>query len=464
MVILPYSLSSGTSLSMGSISPPSDQTTNVVSGAPNATLRVHAAVLEITSGPDAGAHVRIAQPLFVIGSGSSADLRLNDDTVSREHVRLQLTPSGLVLRDEGSTNGTWMGGIRVRELTITTGAQITVGATQITILLEATTLDIALSVRAQFGQAIGCSVAMRHLFATLERAAQAEVTVLIEGESGVGKELIAHGIHMSSPRAQGPFVAVDCGAIPPTLIESELFGHERGAFTGADRAREGVFEQANGGTLFLDEIGELPLDLQPKLLRALEARQIRPVGGRGVKNVDVRIVAATNRNLSDAAAKNEFRRDLYYRLAVVRATVPPLRDRRDDILPLAQAFLTRAPGHEGKVLPPDLAMMLESYAWPGNVRELRNVIERYTVLGANPAGLFDGSITGGHSALGGESLAHLPYHEARRVALDRFERSYLPALLERSGNNVSRAAIAAQVGRGSLHRMLVRVRDDEAGD
>jgi transcriptional regulator with PAS, ATPase and Fis domain len=441
--------------------PPEDETTNVAMGAPDATLRVHAAAIEITAGPDAGGHARIAKPLFVIGSGASADLRVTDDTVSREHIRLQLTPSGLVLRDEGSTNGTWMGGIRIRDITITSGAQITIGATQLTILIEASTIELALSLRAQFGQAIGCSAAMRHLFATLERAAQSDVTVLVEGESGVGKELIAHGIHVCSPRAHGPFIAVDCGAIPPTLIESELFGHERGAFTGADRAREGVFEQANGGTLFLDEIGELPLDLQPKLLRAIEARQIRPVGGRGAKNVDVRIVAATNRNLADASAKNEFRRDLYYRLAVVRATVPPLRDRRDDILPLAQAFLSRAPGFEHKELPPDLAMMLESYAWPGNVRELRNVIERYTVLGANPAGLFDGSITGGTSSLGGESLAHLPYHEARRVALDRFERTYLPALLERAGNNVSRAAVAAQIGRGSLHRMLHRVRDDK---
>jgi transcriptional regulator with PAS, ATPase and Fis domain len=439
--------------------PPADHTT-VASGGPDETLRVHAATIEVTSGPDAGAHARVAQPLFLIGSGASADLRLSDDTVSREHIRLELTPSGLVVRDEGSTNGTWMGGIRVREIMITTGAQVTVGATQLTILIEATTMELALSVRATFGQAIGSSTAMRHLFANLERAAQSEVTVLIEGESGVGKELIAHGIHVGSPRAQGPFVAVDCGAIPPSLIESELFGHERGAFTGADRAREGVFEQANGGTLFLDEIGELPIDLQPKLLRAIEARQIRPVGGRGVKNVDVRIVAATNRNLADAAARNEFRRDLYYRLAVVRALVPPLRDRRDDILPLAQAFLVRAPGFEGKELPPDLVMMLTSYAWPGNVRELRNVIERYTVLGANPAGLFDGALTGGTSVLGGETLAHLPYHEARKVALDRFERTYLPALLERSGNNVSRAAIAAQVGRGSLHRMLSRVRDD----
>jgi hypothetical protein len=259
---------------------PPDVATNIKADGPGAALRVHAAVVAVTKGPDAGAQARIAEPHFVIGSGASANLRLSDDTVSREHLRLQLTSSGLRIVDEGSTNGTWIGTLRVVEALLTSSTPVTLGSTTLMIQIEGVSIELPLSSRGRFGNAIGESASMRHLFATLELAAQSDVTVLIEGESGVGKEVLAQALHASSPRASGPFVAVDCGAIPATLIESELFGHERGAFTGADRAREGVFEQANGGTLFLDEIGELSVDLQPKLLRALEARQVRPVGGR----------------------------------------------------------------------------------------------------------------------------------------------------------------------------------------
>ena len=435
---------------------PPEPSTTVGPNTAGATLRVHAANIEVMRGPDATMRARIAQPRFVIGSGASADLRLSDDSVSREHVRVELTASGLRLIDEASTNGTWIGGMRVRDITLIADAHVVVGASTIAIHIDATKTDLPLSARASFGDAIGVSAAMRHLFANLELAAQSDVTVLLEGESGVGKEVLAQAIHSASPRASGPFVPVDCGAIPASLIESELFGHERGAFTGADRAREGVFEQANGGTLFLDEIGELPLDLQPKLLRALESRQVRPVGGRGLRNVDLRVIAATNRNLVAAAQENAFRSDLYYRLAVVRAHVPPLRDRREDILPLARAFLARVPSFASHEIEPEVAAMLVSYAWPGNVRELRNVIERYTVLGSNPAALFDRSMVPGGGE--GEDLTNLCYHDARRLSLDRFERTYLPGLLAKWDSNVSRAAVAAGVGRGSLHRMLQRVR------
>ena len=331
---------------------PPEPSTTVGPNTAGATLRVHAANIEVMRGPDATMRARIAQPRFVIGSGASADLRLSDDSVSREHVRVELTASGLRLIDEASTNGTWIGGMRVRDITLIADAHVVVGASTIAIHIDATKTDLPLSARASFGDAIGVSAAMRHLFANLELAAQSDVTVLLEGESGVGKEVLAQAIHSASPRASGPFVPVDCGAIPASLIESELFGHERGAFTGADRAREGVFEQANGGTLFLDEIGELPLDLQPKLLRALESRQVRPVGGRGLRNVDLRVIAATNRNLVAAAQENAFRSDLYYRLAVVRAHVPPLRDRREDILPLARAFLARVPSFASHEIEP----------------------------------------------------------------------------------------------------------------
>jgi transcriptional regulator with PAS, ATPase and Fis domain len=446
---------------MSTLVPP--QPSTVVDTSGSGTLRIQAARVDVVKGPQAGASVRIAVPHFIIGSGPTADLRITDDTVSREHLRLHLAVTGLHLLDEASTNGTTIGGMRIKDVILTADAHVLIGSTTLAIQLEATVTELALSSAQSFGDAIGNSEAMRHLFATLERAASSDVTVLLEGESGVGKEVLAQAVHTSSRRASGPFVAVDCGAIPPALIESELFGHERGAFTGADRAREGVFEQANGGTLFLDEIGELPLDLQPKLLRALEARQVRPVGGRGIRTVDVRIVAATNRNLAAAAQKGEFRSDLYYRLAVVRARVPPLRDRRSDILPLARAFLSRVPGYESHELAPEVASMLLSYGWPGNVRELRNVIDRYTVLGVNPAALFDRSL-GNVAAPEASDLTHLPFHEARRIALERFERSYLPALLAKSDNNVSRAAVAAGIGRGSLHRMLHRVRKGESDE
>jgi transcriptional regulator with PAS, ATPase and Fis domain len=427
------------------------------------TLRVHAALLEVTAGPDAGAHARVDRPTFVVGSGPGADLRLADGAVSREHVRLALEPSGVRVRDEGSKNGTWLGGVRIADALLTSDAALEVGKTTLLVRLESAALDLPLSASASFGDALGVSPPMRHLFALLERAAGSDVTILLEGESGVGKEVLARAVHARSPRAAGPFVAVDCGAIPPGLVESELFGHERGAFTGAAQARTGLFEQADGGTLFLDEIGELPLDLQPKLLRAIETREVRPVGGRAGRPFDVRIIAATNRRLAEAACAGEFRRDLFYRLAVARVVVPPLRDRRQDILPLARAFLRVATGDAGVELPVDLGAMLASYAWPGNVRELRNVIERWALLGVRDArGLFDAA--GIARNVDAEDLSHLPYHEARRRVLERFERAYLPRVLENAGGVVTRAAEHAQVARPSFYRMLERVQAGREGE
>jgi transcriptional regulator with PAS, ATPase and Fis domain len=421
-------------------------------------LRVRAVVLEIKSGADAGHSVRITSPTFIVGTGPGADLRVVDGTVSREHLRIALLPGGVRLRDEGSKNGTWIGGVRVADVTLTRDTAVEVGKTRLSLQIEAGSLDLPLSASHAFGSAIGESPAMRHLFTVLERAAVSDVTVLLEGESGVGKDVLAHAIHDRSPRAAGPFVAVDCGSIPAGLIESELFGHERGAFTGAVQARVGVFEQAHGGTLFLDEIGELPLELQPKLLRALETRSVRPVGAARPRVVDVRVLAATNRRLAEASRAGEFRPDLFYRLAVARVTVPPLRDRREDIAPLARTFLRAARRDPSVQLPPDLAALLQAYDWPGNVRELRNVIERYAVLGATEAALlFDTSPRTAPS--GDDDLALLPFHEARRRALERFERAYLPRVLERAGGVVTRAAELAEVARPSFYRMLERNRD-----
>ena len=419
------------------------------------TLAVRAATLEVLNGHDAGRTARVDRPLFVIGSGESADLRLGDSTVSREHVHLSLSVAGLRVRDEGSKNGTWLGGVRIADALLTADTTLGLGASSLAVRIESTSLGLPLSANQSFGAAIGVSAPMRNLFSILERAAPSDVTVLLEGESGVGKELLARAVHEHSPRRGGPFVTVDCGSIPSGLVEAELFGHERGAFTGAVDARIGFFEQADGGTLFLDEIGELPLDLQPKLLRALEQRAVRPVGGKGDRSVDVRIVAATNRRLAEAARRGEFRQDLFYRLAVVRVTIPPLRDRPEDVLPIASMMLRRVMRDPRAEIPPDLAAMLRSYTWPGNARELRNVIERYTLLGATTAGaLFDADEEAG----GGDDFADLPYGEARRAALERFEERYFPAVLDRCGGVVARAAEHAQVARPSFYRMLERVR------
>jgi transcriptional regulator with PAS, ATPase and Fis domain len=444
------------------MAPEAEGSTHFLPNLHDGLFRVRAVNLEVMAGPDKGRRVRIDRPTFVVGTGDAADLRLTDSTVSREHLRLSLLPSGVHARDEGSRNGSWIGRVRVQDVTITADTAIEIGTTSLSLRLESGPLDLPISKNENFGEAIGVSAAMRHLFAMLERASASDVTLLLEGESGVGKEVLARAVHAQSSRTQQPFVAIDCGAIPVNLIEAELFGYEKGAFTGALEARKGVFEQASGGTLFLDEIGELPIEMQPKLLRVLEQREVRPIGAQvAPRAVDVRVIAATNRRLAEAAHKNEFRRDLFYRLAVARVTVPPLRDRPEDVAPLARAFLRTALRDPNADLPPDLAAMLTSYRWPGNVRELRNVIDRYALLGVRDAGqLFDVSFAdaGASGEGGGADLSHLPYHEARRRALERFERSYLPKVLELAGGVVAKAAEHAQVARPSFYRMLERVR------
>ena len=418
-------------------------------------LQVRSAKLVITKGPDAGRSAIIDQPTFVIGTGQSADVRLSDPAVSREHVRVSLLPNGVRIRDDGSKNGTWLGGVRVREVLLSSDASIVVGGTTIAITVEADNLELQLSPNDRFGDAIGSSVVMRNLFAILEKVAPTELTVLLEGESGTGKDVLSRAIHAKSARASEPMVVLDCGAIPETLIESELFGHERGAFTGADKARKGVFEEANGGTLFLDEIGELPVEMQPKLLRALEAREVRPIGARASKPIDVRVVAATSRRLAEAARTGEFRSDLFYRLAVARVTVPPLRERPEDVLPIARAMLRVLRNDPHLEIPTDLASMLEAYTWPGNVRELRNVVERWAALGRLDRTMFD-PLEAQMSAE--DDLALLTYHEARKIVLDRFEEKYLPRVLARAGGVMARAAELADVARPSFYRMLERIR------
>ena len=418
-------------------------------------IAVRSVQIVVADGPDEGRTVRVATPVFVVGSGELADLRLQDSKVSRVHLRLHLGEDGVALHDDGSRNGTWIGGLRVHHAMLTTGTQVRVGGTTLAIEPEKTSSPVEVSASTRFGDAIGVSSAMRVVFALLERASPTDLTVLLEGESGVGKEILARAVHAGSTRASGPFVTVDCGAVPRHLIESELFGHLRGAFTGADASRSGLFADASGGTLFLDEIGELELDLQPKLLRALEQREIRPVGATRSIPIDVRVVAATNRPLAAAVRSGEFREDLFYRLSVVRVQVPALRDRSDDVLPIARAMLrsyTRSPSAE---LPPDVEGMLVGYRWPGNVRELRNVVQRFATLGVDDAASLFAS--GAARAPGVPAdLSEAPYAETKHALVEDFDRSYLKALLARCDGSIARAIEHSGLSRATLYRMLER--------
>jgi transcriptional regulator with PAS, ATPase and Fis domain len=424
-------------------------------------IAVRAVHVEVTEGPNAGLKVHVTTPVFVIGTGDLADLRLTDPTVSREHVRLHLSANGVVLRDEGSRNGTWMGGLRVHHATLTTGARITLGSTVLTLHVDAAVSEVEVSASGRFGDALGGSASMRVVFGLLERAAPTELSILLEGESGVGKEILASSIHKKSLRKDGPFVTVDCSAIPEHLIESELFGHVRGAFTGAGADRDGLFAEAHGGTLFLDELGELPVNLQPKLLRALEQRQVRPVGSNRVRSVDVRVIAATNRQLAAAVEAGEFRQDLLYRLSVVRVHIPPLRDRVDDILPIARSFLASARRSPEAYLPPEIEGMLVAYSWPGNVRELRNAVQRFAVLGTSDAAELLATESAlphvTQNAIGvGVDPSELPFNEARQRLMDHLERTYLKGVLDRCGGVVSKAVEHSGLSRATFYRMLDR--------
>jgi transcriptional regulator with PAS, ATPase and Fis domain len=349
----------------------------------------------------------------------------------------------------------------VREAAVDPSQTIAIGATTLRLAAGAGTARLALSRGLAFGEALGASLVMRALFANLERAARTDETILLLGESGTGKELLARGIHDASPRARAPFVVFDCSAVAPTLLEGELFGYVRGAFTGAVQPHAGVFEQAHGGTLFIDELGELPTELQPKLLRALEARQVRRIGATDWRSVDVRIVAATHRDLRARVAARQFREDLYYRLAVVETTIPPLRDRRDDVPLLVEHFLARmSPPRAWSDLPPNASELLRGHNWPGNVRELRNVVARLLLFPASAA-LPSGPVTPHPVPTDGvstplRSVAHLPLREARDVVVEQFERAYLAARLGEHGGNVSRAAEAIGISRQMLHRLLER--------
>jgi transcriptional regulator with PAS, ATPase and Fis domain len=425
--------------------------------APQQSLELASVELVVIDGPDRGKKLVVAEATAVVGTAPSAQLRLTDPTVSRLHCEVQLRSEGVRLIDTASTNGTFVDGVRVRDAYLSSGSTLRLGGTALRAQLGTEPFRLPLSARDRFGPLLGGSVEMRRVYAILERVAPTETTVLIQGETGTGKEVVARAIHDASARAKAPFVAVDCGAIADNLIESELFGHVRGAFSGAMSDREGLFEEADHGTLFLDEIGELPLPLQPKLLRALEGRQVRRVGSNSMRPIDVRVVAATNRPLAQAVNLGTFREDLYYRLAVVDLALPPLRARREDIPGLAQHFLERFAGTSQ--LPPDLLATLLSRSWPGNVRELRNYIEQRVSVGltSDPASVRQPPRVALPPALEALVPSDLPLKDAREAWMESFERSYVRTLLKKSGGNITRAAELAGVNRRFLYRLMERL-------
>jgi len=390
------------------------------------------------------------------GTAPGNTLVLTDPAVSRHHFVLSVTTRGAHLKDTGSTNGVFLGAARLESGWIQPGATIQAGTTTLRYEDGEADVEAPLSVSDRFGRAFGRAIAMRRVFALLPRISASEATVLIEGETGTGKTLVAEAIHHASPRASGPFVVVDCGAIPPSLIESELFGHEKGAFTGATGARVGAIEAASGGTVFFDEIGELPQDLQPRLLRAIEDRTIKRVGGQDRIRVDVRVVAATNQDLRSAVNRGSFRSDLYYRLHVVSLRMPPLRERREDIPLLVEKFYEQFAGRPGA--PKTLVDELAGHDWPGNVRELRAAVERAVLLG-DPAlwrSLVEETTGSAPAPAPGEPEAFddaLSFRAAKDRAMVRWERGYLAELLRRHGNNLSRAARAARMDRTHLREL-----------
>ena len=388
-----------------------------------------------------------------IGTHSSNDLVLGDPAVSRFHCRLVREEGAWRVRDWGSLNGTRLESVRIRDADLSADATLSLGDSVVRVRAVAPAGQAIVPMIPAFGSLAGTSVSMRKLFALLEKVAASDINVLIEGESGTGKELVANEIVQRSQRAERAFV-VDCGAISPNLVESELFGHVRGSFTGADRDRQGAFEAADGGTVFLDEIGELPLELQPKLLRAIEAREIRRVGETRPRKVNVRVVSATNRDLEREVNRARFREDLYFRLSVINVRVPPLRERLEDLLILLRVFLSAlgVPDQE-RLFPPHVLAEMAKHDWPGNVRELRNYVERTVVLQkASPA--MRRSAPSAAGIAGTAVDIGVPFKIAKDSAVDTFERAYLGALLEAAGGNMSKAARTAGMDRMYLHRLV----------
>ncbi|MCG8420722.1 MAG: sigma 54-interacting transcriptional regulator [Proteobacteria bacterium] len=440
---------------------PSDQTTTIIAvdGRPVA-VRIQTLALAVLDGAEAGQRSVLDRRTLAIGSHPSNDLVLSDRAVSRFHCTIACHDTGHRIVDRDSANGTYVNGVRIRDAYLPDDARIQVGSTTLQAHVDGGERDIALAEDEHLGPALGRSVPMREVFALVRRAAVSTATILISGETGTGKDVIAQAIHECSDRRERPFVVFDCSAVAATLIESALFGHQRGAFTGAISDQAGVFERAHGGTLFLDEIGELPVELQAKLLRALDSRTITRVGGQGAIAVDVRVVAATNRDLRAMVQDESFRSDLYYRLAVITIELPPLRQRTDDIPLLAAHFLRdilQRDGHSLDQVRPyldDAFGQLAAYSWPGNVRELRNLVERAAAL-ADPAELGK-DIVSRLVELRASIARTMRVRPTLQVAREQGDREYLRDVMAETRGSIQDAARIAGVHPKSLERLLRR--------
>ncbi|MGD0527470.1 MAG: sigma 54-interacting transcriptional regulator [Polyangiaceae bacterium] len=415
--------------------------------------------LTAVSGPGAGRALAMSNALATVGRHPTNDLPLDDPRVSGVHLELRRAGSRVHLRDAGSTNGTWIGPHRVTEIELAAGAELTVGGTVLRLDIDEGATPAATSQQDFFGELVGVSTVMHELFVILERIAGKNLTVLLQGETGTGKEEAARAIHARSRRADKPFVVIDATSLPETLAESLLFGHEKGAFTGADRRMVGLFETASGGTVFLDEIGELPAPIQAKFLRVLEQREVTRVGGNEPLPVDIRVIAATHRDLRHEIEAGRFREDLFFRLAQVRVLLAPLRDRPEDIPVLCQKLLSRVAEGADVLLEASALSHLQAQPWPGNVRELRNVLARAAALA-----------TGGvirREDVAGEGFGFRGTREERSAldlsgeftpakerAIERFESAYLGALMKRCGGNLSLAAREADLARHHLRELL----------
>jgi transcriptional regulator with GAF, ATPase, and Fis domain len=414
------------------------------------------------------------QNVVTMGAMEDNDVVVNEETVSRYHCKVIQDQDGYTLHDLGSTNGTFINRVRIREAYLKSGCTVQLGKMELKFYFADEKVPIVPSQKERLGTLIGRNIKMREIYGIIEKIAPAGTTVVIEGETGTGKEVVAQTIHQLSPRTNGPMMIFDCGAVPENLIESELFGHEKGSFTGAIMTRQGLFEMAHGGTLFLDELGELSLDLQPKLLRALEQREIRRVGSSKPIKVDVRVIAATNRNLEEEVRAGRFRQDLFYRLSVVRILLPPLRDRPEDIPPLVEHFLksgafNRTPEGNPKIegIEREALDLLTAYSWPGNVRELLNVVERAVSFSEGPLihprdlpeQLRLNGTNPGIDAVTGE----ITFKEAKEKWVSSFERDYIVALLKKNDGNISHAAREADIDR-KYFRKLMRKYDIDAAN
>lgn len=341
------------------------------------TLQLDECSLYVTHGPHKGQEVFLTDNWLHVGRAEWCDISLPQDMrISRHHCKIQLCPEGLMVHDLGSSNGTFMGGSRVYQALLNPDQPMKVGDSVMELRMHSSPTEIRVNHYDKSGLLVGSSPAMGEIFSLLSRMSSLDMPVLLRGETGTGKTSVAQALHQQSPRSKGPMVHVNCGALSPSLIESELFGYERGAFTNASKRHRGFFEQAHQGTLFLDEIGELPLSLQPKLLDVLERKKIRRLGSETEIDVDFRLVTATHADLREAVEDGRFRQDLFYRLAVAELHVPPLRDRLEDIPLLAAHTLSQLSPHQLIQLTPGALRALKQHIWPGNIRELRNVLER----------------------------------------------------------------------------------------